>query len=491
MISDTLYPITDTLSRQLVAPYDLTNAVILEPGAGKADLCQGILKHGRYSRHCDKDKPQIYCCEIEPELQAILREKGYPLVGTDFLEYAPMRHYTHIVGNPPFNAAERHLLHAWEILYAGHIAFIMPRSSLEGKYAAERVVLNLIEQHGSIEDCGRAFAHGAERYTAEEVVIVRLEKKPAEGVDLNFTPVNDRQFATFDDKDKGQELSLEGYIESRLAAYTASVNAYEAYNLARQKIVRYVAPLARFYRPDGDAHRGDTHVDIIADTDKMEGLGARYNAFIDLITESAWTSVLNHPGFSAIMTNRTKEALLKFRREQRRVDFNEQNIRRFLESLALKQGELLMGAVLDSFDIMTKYSEESKEAAEGWKSNDAYKVNKRVVLPGFIHPFDRFHTYFSFSYYHERELDDIDRGLCLVAKRRFDDITTIHTALSNKWGGAWSCSTPGECESSFFRIKFYKKGTIHLYWLDENLRRDFNIAAAQGRGWLPSEGHSG
>jgi hypothetical protein len=88
-------------------------------------------------------------------------------------------------------------------------------------------------------------------------------------------------------------------------------------------------------------------------------------------------------------------------------------------------------------------------------------------------------------------LDDIDRGLCLVAKRRFDDITTIHTALSNKWGGAWSCSTSGECESTFFRIKFYKRGTIHLYWLDENLRRDFNLTAAQGRGWLPSEGHSG
>jgi hypothetical protein len=44
---------------------------------------------------------------------------------------------------------------------------------------------------------------------------------------------------------------------------------------------------------------------------------------------------------------------------------------------------------------------------------------------------------------------------------------------------------PGWSESTFFEMKYYKKGTLHLKFKDEALWNDFNLAAARGRNWLP------
>jgi hypothetical protein len=42
-------------------------------------------------------------------------------------------------------------------------------------------------------------------------------------------------------------------------------------------------------------------------------------------------------------------------------------------------------------------------------------------------------------------------------------------------------------ESTYFTITCYKKGTIHLTFNDDGIRRRFNVAACRGKDWLPHE----
>jgi hypothetical protein len=42
-----------------------------------------------------------------------------------------------------------------------------------------------------------------------------------------------------------------------------------------------------------------------------------------------------------------------------------------------------------------------------------------------------------------------------------------------------------KCSSQFFKLEFFKKGTLHLTFKSEKLWERFNLAAAKGKMWLP------
>ena len=43
------------------------------------------------------------------------------------------------------------------------------------------------------------------------------------------------------------------------------------------------------------------------------------------------------------------------------------------------------------------------------------------------------------------------------------------------------------CESMFFKMRIYKKGTLHLDFKDLKLLEDFNRAVAKGKKWIGSD----
>ena len=91
---------------------------------------------------------------------------------------------------------------------------------------------------------------------------------------------------------------------------------------------------------------------------------------------------------------------------------------------------------------------------------------------------------FDINYYNRDELNDIDRAMCVVSRMRYDSIKTMEQALKEAWG--INKKRPGKCVSTFFEVRYYMKGTIHLYFRDERIWQQFNILAAKGRNWLPS-----
>lgn len=136
MYNDSFYPTPKEVALQMFARLgidELSKRTFLEPSAGKGDLADALCnllqsRFGRYSYRSDF-KDRVSCVEIEPELEAALRGKGYRIVGRDFLPWYPDEHFDCIIMNPPFANADAHLIHAWEILPEGDKACRSRRQS--------------------------------------------------------------------------------------------------------------------------------------------------------------------------------------------------------------------------------------------------------------------------------------------------------------------------------------------------------------------------
>ncbi len=90
MFDKNFYPTPYEIALKMVSGLNLRNMNILEPSAGKGDLLEVVKE--KYSN--------IYCIEKNLELQSILREKKYTILGDDFLKYKPDHIFDLILMNP-------------------------------------------------------------------------------------------------------------------------------------------------------------------------------------------------------------------------------------------------------------------------------------------------------------------------------------------------------------------------------------------------------
>ena len=102
---------------------------ILEPSAGKGDILDFICENSKRTERIDN-----YVCEHNSELQAILKDKEYQLVGEDFLSYECDVYYEHIFMNPPFSKGAEHLLKAIEIADDTNIVCILNSETLKNPF---------------------------------------------------------------------------------------------------------------------------------------------------------------------------------------------------------------------------------------------------------------------------------------------------------------------------------------------------------------------
>lgn len=181
MYNASFYPTPPKVAEKMLAKAGkLSGRSILEPSAGKGDLADAAVGKLECYYHT-RCRELVHCIEIEPELQAAIRGKGYPLVGTDFLTFWPDEKYDLILMNPPFANGDAHLLHAWEILDHGDIVCLLNEQTLLSPCTANRKLLaTVIEAHGEVEHLGRCFAEDAFRKTQVRVSLVHLHKKREE-----------------------------------------------------------------------------------------------------------------------------------------------------------------------------------------------------------------------------------------------------------------------------------------------------------------------
>lgn len=474
MFHEEFYPTPLSVIDRMIEPHldaIKSGAVILDPSAGKGD----ILRHIGYQRGVQKKN--LFAVEIVPDLQAILRSAEIRVIGDDWLKFSSAYHFDLILMNPPFSNGVDHLLKAWDVLRSGHIVCLLNAETIRNPNSQKRELLSLIiEQHGSVEFIGDVFKK-AERTTGVDVALVRLEKQAA-GVGFDFSNLK---------TGKGKEFDFsEDQLNSQVARADligALVTSYQEAEIAIADYVR-AERKANFYGSSFFAY--PTYGSKSSDDPRQF-----YNDRIDELKSAAWSTVFERTKFRTVLTNKVREDFQRWQKEQGATEFTRENIEAFFDTLFFNRHEIMNRCLLEVFESFTRYDAKNKVHWEGWKTNSAYKVNRKVIMPWFIElsPWSGF----SVRYDQREKLRDIDRVMCMLTGKRFGSITdpqtgeqvdgilTIEDALIASFKDPMRDNT---AESEFFELRYFKKGTLHMVFKDKQVWDEFNLRAAKGKNWI-------
>lgn len=146
------------------------NFYVLEPSAGHGAIADVIRAYVA--------NPFIHVIEIEPSNRAVLKEKGYPLVGKDFMKFRKKKRlYDRILMNPPFSKQQDidHVLHAWKFLKpGGRLVAIMSGGTDYRNNKKALAFQALVAEHGYIEPLPQGSFE--ESGTGVNTVMVVLDK---------------------------------------------------------------------------------------------------------------------------------------------------------------------------------------------------------------------------------------------------------------------------------------------------------------------------
>lgn len=500
--------------------YDIADKTILEPSAGKGDILDYITGnyvlsteenvHGNKfetkTRDCVSVK-KVYCCEQDPNLRHILQNKDYRVIADNFLEYNGDYYFDIILMNPPFSNGDEHLLKAWEILQSGDIVCLLNAETLKNPYSKRRKLLvDIIEQYGSWEELGNVFST-AERKTGVNVALVRLAK-PDNGskLDFDFSGINKEKDFHISEETLNDAPALKDIVGNMLIQYDKIKEGFVEYMKLASLLDHYGAPLV--VKDEDGKESGGISIFGVAQSSFEKGKTRRdsFNLFCDSMKHHMWRIVMKNINNVAsfdmekFMTHKVRNNFSEYLNKQGAMDFTRENVWNMITMLHDNKYNILEQAIVDVFDLLTRYYKENRCYVEGWKTNDKWKVNKKIILPRAV----RYGEYmnasdlkswgdsFDLHYDTYSEYSDIDKVMdYLVGQSNPEKRTGLHDSISRHFKSLGKVKTGDKFEntgeSTYFKWKFFKKGTLHIEFKDEKLWEQFNLRACAGKNWLPEK----
>lgn len=453
-------------------------ARVLEPSAGTGELIpdDGDSALRNADGYRDRAPRAVDCVEIDIRKHAVLRERGFDIVGLDFLKMGGLASYSHIIMNPPFSKGARHVLHAWDGLFSGEIVAILNAETVRNPFSAERQRLaQIIEQYGSVEFVGQAFAAG-ERPTDVDTVLVHLEKKQTVD-DLvsswrdGLTPAD--RHTEPDAGMNGQVVLPRAEIETLVAAYNAGAQAAIEQAVATQKVEFYKSVL-------GSAAHG---------RERGESVEERVRESVDetvlQLRAGAWRSLLYKSRFSEKLASGARKRLEREFSEVSKLEFSLSNARSFVQGVLESAGQLQQQMACDAFDMITAFHSENRVWYRGWKSNDKHRTaGWRIKKSRFILPVEQEWSKWSrgIGYHGENMLRDLDMTFSMLDGLAETDYSLLRAARDR----IDELAAGDRITTRYFDVRFYKGiGTMHFYPRSQKIMDRLNKMVGQMRGWLP------
>lgn len=500
MYTASCYPTPAPVAERMLAmlpSLDWKKLRVLEPSAGKGDLADVLIDAMRTvvmpsGRQIERFRAEmaaaVHCIEPDPDLQAALRGKGYQLVAHDFLTFSPEEPYNLILMNPPFADADKHVLHAWEILEDGDVLSLINAETLRNPCTERRRLLaRLIEEHGRVEWFGACFTE-AERTTAVDVACILLHKEGRQDViDLSaadLEPERDPYAAFTASSGLESEVATRDMVENLLRDYNQCLQTFREVSTGLRELGTY---MRRIYG-SASSRVEDDFAHAVKNLLRGPGTDTPASAallFRRTLRPRAWSRLFELTSIGNLVSEGVRRTLDNFEKEQQGMAFSRENISILLQTLIQSRGNIMRQCILEVFDALTLYHEENRVHVEGWKTNDSWKVNERFILPAIVD--GRFISFYSLNYNRLGLLRDIDRALASLEGRRLEDVpVTVEQALRDLlqqhkgWSGVPVTST-------YFELRAYYKGTVHFKFRDRLLWERFNLLAAEGKNWLPDD----
>lgn len=478
MFGPDFYPTDEPNYQKLIDGLIITGKVILEPEAGKGDNVERLQRDGA---------AQVIACEINKDLQKILQTKCV-VIADDFLKVTSdqVSHVDFIIMNPPFSAAAQHINHAWEIAPPGcKIRSLCNTETLKNAYSKSREqLIEIVNMYGQTEDLGDSFTQ-AERKTGVNVSVIRLQK-PGE---------NSNEFEGFFMEDEPEEAGSYGLMSYNLVRDLVNryVKACKIFDEQLETAVRLSEMTAGFYG-------GKLGFQVTRNNEPLER-----NEFRKGMQKSGWKWIFRKLNLEKHSTKGLREDINKFVEKQKDIPFTMKNIYRMLEIVIGTTGQRMDKAILEVFERITAHHHENRQGLPGWKTNSHYLLTKRFIAPGII---TRGYDGPEVTHYSERYelIDDLVKSLCYISGDNYDDHGGIWSGIRNgkvitkckEWDPSEGkeiekdIKTPIEWgkwfEWSFFKIRVYKKGTVHFEFKNETTWALFNQRVAKLKGYpLPEK----
>ncbi len=471
------YPTPAHLVRRMLDAVDWSKVdSVLEPSAGKGDLAipaaQRVISRSRSYDRKDLSSVDLDCIEIDPNLRAILKDKGLRVVHDDFLTYSTMKRYSLIVMNPPFDNAARHILKAISLLKPeGQLVALCNAETLRNPWTNERNLLVRMLGNAKIDYLAGEFLGGERKTDVETAMITYI----APAADLEDSLILERLRPAHKYVDMTPEqtaaLTKADFVDAIIDRYNYEVES--GVRLIREyKAVRSILS------------SGIRFSDLELNIGKED---ASENNWVRNVRHKYWEMLFAAPQFVKQLTTNLQQDLYNKVTELENYEFSYFNIKEIMIQMNAHMTEGVESTIMKLFDDWTRKYHWDENAPnrhyfDGWRTNDAFAVNRKAIVPlraytdwgSRIEPEFRVYNVIN-------RLQDIERVFNYLDGGRTLDSESLNEILSR-------CEKTGETrkvDTKYFYITFYKKGTAHLEFKDMDLLAKFNIFAARGKNWLP------
>lgn len=406
-------------------------------------------------------------------------------VHEDFLAMETDKKYDLIVMNPPFADGDAHLLKALAMQrrYGGEIRCLLNAETLRNPYTSRRKALasQLEELNADIEYVDNAFAE-AERPTDVSVALIKVSIPSPHRESYFYERLRRAEAVKLEEKDP-TELTVADKVEAIVSQYRVEVKAgiaiIQEYIGMKPYILESVGGGPYNYPILGIAVASD-HVYRNSDPD--------VNAYIKAVRKKYWTALFKRKDIFGQLTSNLQDSLSGRIQEMVDYEFDAYNIRQLILEMNSRMEEGIKETILNLFQEFTcRYHWRDDPDVEnihyynGWASNKAHKVNKKIILPahGFFATNSWEKKTFSVSTAYAK-LSDIEKALCYLDGER-----TACVDLYSTLNWAASCGKTRKIPCRFFEVTFFKKGTMHITFTNQELLDRLNIYCGREKNWLP------
>lgn len=486
------YPTPGKLIDKMLSGIDFDKIeTILEPSAGNGNIVDALRQkeeiHNKYHRY-EEYKIDIDCIEVDPNLQHILKGKEYRVVHNDFLTYDTMKEYSLIIMNPPFSNGCKHLLKALEMQSrtGGAVICLLNAETIRNAYTNERLDLQrkLTEYNAEIEFIQDAFLEDAERKTNVEIALIKVYISKVQKESFIWEGLKKAQKEREYDAVESTQL-----IDSDL--FKAIVNQYQLEVEAGTKLIKeyfamqpfILSEFAKNEETGETIQKGDCILSLEVKNKKVS-----VNKYIREVRRKYWKALFQNPRFIGQLTNNLQSEFYNKINGLCDYDFSLYNIYQLKIDMQKKVVSGIEDTILKLFDEFSNkyhyYDEMSKNIHyyNGWKTNKAWIINKKIIIPlsgyrGLQFSWGGFRP----TYYETvRKLQDIEKCFNYL-----DGGLTEAVDLEKSLKFAEEFGETKNIQLKYFTVTFYKKGTCHIVFNNEELLKKFNIFGSQRKGWLP------
>jgi hypothetical protein len=512
MFNQDFYPTPDHVIASMLSTINaLHGKTVLEPSAGSGAILDYISTH--------YPDAKLLACEKDPRLKHIASAKSHKFLADDFLsvQRQDVSHVSTIVMNPPFSAGAKHLAHAWEILPdGGQIVCLLNEGTLRNAMGeSARMMRQAVDKYGYITYLGECFSD-AERKTDVNVDMITLNKPGSPDDDFSgFFMDDEPEHGT-----GGAGIMRHDEIREVVNRYVGAVRIFREHEVLSKKMNALTSP----FGVSGFSFQIEYNQHVSKEEDFISGL-----------QKKAWKYIFSKLQLEKFLTTRVMERINKFAENQQKVPFTMRNIYHMLDIIIGTSQENLNKALVEAVDNFTCYTHENRYGVEGWKTNEGHLLAKKFIV-SYAVTMEYGHMSVHYNSRTVEYFDDLVKVLCKLTSTGYDHVGTLREPLTRHcyiWlvkdgrkAGThdfdkdchitpWGNSKDDYCikeacrkldqsgieyeirtntvergqwfDFAFFRIKGYKKGSMHVEFLDRKVWETLNRKYAQIKGQVLPE----